>query len=57
MSMIEPNENTILWNKFMALQRYITRASRYLQQGAVNGIPMNNNARENKNNLRLECKE
>jgi len=55
--MIEPNENTILWNKFMALQRYITRASRYLQQGAVNGIPMNNNARENKNNLRLECKE
>lgn len=45
MSMLQPNDNTILWNQTMALPRCITRASSNFQKGAINGLPMNPNAR------------
>jgi len=51
MSMLEPNDNTILWTQIMAIPRCITRALESLQQGAKNGLPMNTNEREIKEML------
>jgi len=52
MSMLEPNNNTILWNQIVTIPRHVTIASGNLQRGSINGFLMNANARENRRNLR-----
>jgi len=52
MSMLKPNDNTILWTQILEIPRHVTRAFGNLEQGGGNGLAMDAKARENRRNVR-----